>query len=258
MCRRPAGNPWSRRDLLRSLGVAFLVASGVVLALAAPGGAHEPRTSGGFRFLVGWGEEPAYSGVKNSLEIAVSDANGNPIQDLGESLALEVSKGAEKVRLPLEPSIGAGGTPTPGEYRASLTPTRPGTYVVRLVGTVLGQNVDETFTSSATTFDDVVDAGEIQFPARDPSAGEVGTRIDREVPRLEDRAAALERTLRRTEGRLRTVRVFAIVALGVGALGLAVAAACTLAVRRGRRTTHGARATASAADGSDQAATLSR
>lgn len=204
-----------------------------VLALmgAETAGAHEPRTSGGFRFVVGWGEEPAYTGLKNSVQVIVSEASGNPVTDLGDTLRLELSKGSEKAVLPLEAAFGPGRAGLPGEYRAWVTPTRPGTYVVRLTGSIRGQSVDESFTSSSTTFNDVEDASTIQFPAKDPSPGEVGARLDRQVPRL-------EADLRAANDRLERTRTIAVVAVAVATVSLVVAGVAVLAAsrRRSRRT----------------------
>lgn len=206
--------------------VAGLVAGVLVVAAAvAPASAHERRTTDRFQFTVGWTEEPAYTGVKNSVQVVVSEANGDPVTDLGDSLRVEVTKGSDKIVLPLEASSRVGAFGTPGEYRAVLTPTRPGTYNFRVVGSVRGQAVDESFTSSETTFDDVEDARTIQFPATDPSPGQLATRIEREVPRFDARADALERRVTRAT-------VLAIAALVVGALGLLAGTVAWAAARR--------------------------
>jgi hypothetical protein len=206
---------------------ALPVTAALALMGATTAGAHEPRTSGGFRFVVGWGDEPAYTGLKNSVQVTVTEANGNPVTDLGDSLKLEVSKGSEKITLPLQANFGVGGFGPPGDYRAWLTPTRPGTYVVRLTGSIRGQNVDESFTSGKTTFNEVEDASTIQFPAKDPSPGEVATRLDRQIPRLEARLQA-------AEDRLDRDRTVAVVAVTVAAVSLVVAALALVVARRRR------------------------
>lgn len=203
-----------------------------VLALmgAATAGAHEPRTTGGIQFAVGWGDEPPYTGSKNSVQVMLSEANGGPITDVGESLKVEVIKGADKITLPLVANFRVGGFGTPGDYRAWLTPTRPGTYTFHLMGMVRGQPVDESFTSSGTTFNEVEDVSNIQFPAKDPSPGQLATRIEREFPRLGSRMDAVEARLDEAEG----ARTLSVVAVVVGALGLLTAVAALVAVR-GRR-----------------------
>lgn len=211
------------RLLARSLTGAFALA----LAGGAPASAHEPRSTGPVRFVVGWGDEPTYTGFKNSVQVTISEANGTPVTDLGDTLKVEVIKGADKVTLPLVANFRVGGSGTPGDYRAWLIPTRPGAYTFRLFGSVRGQNVDESFTSSNTTFNQVEDVTSIAFPAKDPSTGQLATRIDREIPRLE---AALRDARDRTDG----ARTLALAGIGFGALGLLVAAGALAVARRAR------------------------
>lgn len=64
----------------------------------------------------------------------------------------------------------------PGEYRAWVTPTRPGAYTFRITGLIRGQGVDESFTEN-----DVEEATNIAFPVRDPSTAQLATRVDREA-----------------------------------------------------------------------------
>lgn len=213
-----------KRFLARS--VALFLASGAPLAVvAAPAWAHETRAAGPVRFVVGWGDEPSYTGFKNSVQVTVSEANGAAVTDLGDALTVEVIKGEDRTTLPLVPNFRVGAFGTPGDYRAWLTPTRPGGYTFHLTGTVRGQKVDETFTSSKTTFNDVEDVTTIAFPAKDPSTGQLATRIDREVPRLE---TAVEEA----ENRADTAQTLALLGVGIGAVGLLAAAAALVVARR--------------------------
>lgn len=204
----------------RSLTVGLL-AVGAALMAATAVSAHETRSGGPVRFVVGWGDEPTYTGFKNSVQVTVTDGNGTPVTDLGDTLKVEVIKGADRTTLPLVANFRVGGFGTPGDYRAWLTPTRPGSYTFRLTGTVRGQNVDESFTSSSTTFNDVEDMSSIAFPAKDPSTGQLATRIDREVPRLET-------ALRQAEESAAGARSLALAGVVVGAVGLLTAAAALL------------------------------
>lgn len=53
-----------------------------MVAIAPLASAHEERATGGFRFVVGWGDEPAYTGFKNSVQVTVSEADGGaPVTD---------------------------------------------------------------------------------------------------------------------------------------------------------------------------------
>ena len=237
-------------------GAAASMMAALVVAAATGALAHEERTTGGLQFVVGWGDEPAYTGSRNSVEVAISDAGGRPVTDLGDALQVEVIKGSEKVTLPLEADFGAG-SGTPGNYRAWLTPTRPGSYTFHLIGTVRGQRVDDSFTSSPTTFDEVQDVANIQFPAKDPSTGELATRIDREIPRIETRADAVEAAVADAEERAASARTLAMVAIVTGVLGLLSAAVVLVA---GRRDTsrRGGRKVGPSTSQSEQAGSLNR
>ena len=227
------GTTWLRQ-VTWAFGVALPLTVVLVVAIAPLASAHEERATGGFRFVVGWGEEPAYTGFRNSVQVTVSEADGGaPVADLGDSLQAEVIKGAEKTLLTLQPYFGVGASGTPGDYRAWLTPTRPGTYTLRLIGSIRGQTVDESFTSSPTTFDEVEDAANIQFPARDPSTGQLATRIDREVPRLDARTAGVEAAVDQAGNRVESARTLAIVGMVVATLGLLTAAVALFSARRG-------------------------
>ena len=57
-----------------------------------------------------------------------------------------------------------------------MVPTRPGAYTFHFTGTIRGDAIDETFKSSDTTFDDIKAASEVEFPAKDPSTGELAQR----------------------------------------------------------------------------------
>lgn len=215
------------RFLARSV-TAVLTAGGALAVIAAPASAHEPRTGGPVRIVVGWGDEPTYTGFKNSVQVTITDANGAPVTDIGDTLRVEVIKGADRMTLPLVANFGAGAAGTPGEYRAWVTPTRPGSYTFRLTGNLRGQSLDESFTSSRTTFNEVEDVAGIAFPAKDPSAGQLATRIDREVPRL-------KAALGRAEDRADKAWTLALASVLVGAVGLLAGGSALVVARRGAR-----------------------
>ena len=153
----------------------------VVLAAATSAAAHETKAVGGVKLTVGWGDEPAFSGFKNFVEVDVVDGAGQPVTDLGGgALSADVSFGDEHIPLALLPARGE-----PGKFRAWLVPTRPGTYSFHITGTIKGQPIDMMSTCSDTTFACVADVSDIQFPIKDPSAGQLADRISRELPRAE-------------------------------------------------------------------------
>ncbi len=205
---------------IRATLAALIVA--VTAFIPSPAGAHETRAIGPYELVVGWGDEPNYTTFKNSVQMIVSDAKtGKPILDLGGTVEVEVTAGAESTALAMEPDFLPGVFGEPGDYRAWLTPTRSGEYSFHFTGTIGDTEIDEMFTCGEETFDCPVDVQEIQFPAQDPSTGELAGRLDRELPRVELRALD-EASSARTVG---------YVGAGLGAVGLIVAA---VALRGGR------------------------
>ena len=190
--------------------VAFVTALSVLLV------AHDAHVVGAYRLAIGWGEEPAFTGIRNSIVVEITEAaGGRLVSDLGGgSLSAEVSFGNERAVLPLQPAWGH-----PNEFRAWILPTRAGTYTVHITGRVKSQPIDITSTCSEKTFDCVVDASEIQFPAKDPSVGDLAEHVDRSLTRVE-RAAARAQTV-----------AFAAIAAAM----LALASAIVLGVQRGRK-----------------------
>jgi hypothetical protein len=147
--------------------------------------AHEHRPVGEYEMVVGWVDEPPFVGFKNAVELRLADAGGKPVLDLGDALKVEVIFGGQKTEaLTLAPAFGAT-SGRPGEYRAPVIPTRPGTYAFHFVGTIRGQKVNEVFTASEQTFDPVRASSEIEFPAKDPTRADLALRVQRLAPRLD-------------------------------------------------------------------------
>lgn len=204
-----------------ALGFALLVGP-----LAAGAHAHERRTVGTVQMVVGWLNEPAFSSYLNAVQLRVTDDAG-PITDVGDGLTVEVAFGDQKVGpLALRPAFGS-----PGEYRAPMIPSRAGVYTFRFVGTVRGQAVDASFTSSDTTFDSPREPAEIEFPVKDPSRAQLATRLERVEPRIDEAgaAAASEAADAQRAASRSTLLALAGLAAGVGGLAVGVTA------RRARR-----------------------
>lgn len=177
--------------------------------------AHETQNVEKLRVTVGWGNEPVYTGFGNVVEVDVADAAGAAVTDPSGTLSAEVSFGNERIVLPLMPE-----GKRPGHYSAPIVPTRPGTYTFHITGTMKGQAVDLSSTCSDRTFDCVADVAEVQFPAKDPSPGQLAEGLGRAMPRAEQALASASAA--------RTV-AYASIALAV----LAVAVAIGLGVRKG-------------------------
>lgn len=205
-----------------AIGLAGLL---LTFTSAGPASAHEEREVGKYNVEVGFGDEPAYTGEKNSVVMFLNDANDKPVVDLGDTLKVDVTQAgsaddAQKLSMTIGPNFEVGGDGTPGDYRAWFIPTAPGPYTFHFTGSIKGQKVDEKFTSSPTTFDEVQDPAQVQFPAKDPTTGQLSTRVDRETQRLNQALADSRQQARDEAG---TARLIAIVGVVVGVLGLAAA-----------------------------------
>jgi hypothetical protein len=221
------------RTALR-FGLVVSVAAGVLaFAGAAPAMAHEERQVGAFHLAVGFGDEPAFAGQENSVQMFIHDAKDNPVNDLGDTLKVEVGyQGQTMPAKTMQPNFEVGEFGIPGDYRAFFFPTRPGSYSFHFTGSIKGQQIDETFTSGPQTFSDVEDPSSAEFPAKDPTTGELATRLDREVQRITttagDQAAA-------ARDRADSARALALIGVVLGGLGLLAGVAGLVVATRRRR-----------------------
>jgi hypothetical protein len=201
-----------KRRLGWRLAATVTVATIALLAVVAPAWAHEARNVGPYRFLVGWGSEPAFVGQENSIQLILTDrATGKPVQNPG-TLKVTAVFGTQTMVFPLEPTFDPDtGLGTPGDYRAWLFPTAPGDYTFHFTGTIGSQKVDESFTSGPTTFNPVQDPTTAEFPLQMPTMTELSQRVSVALPRL----ASSSQNSR--------AQLFGILGMVVGALGLAVA-----------------------------------
>lgn len=211
-----------------AIGLAGLL---VVLTSAGPASAHEERKVGKYLFHVGFGDEPAYAGANNSVEVLIFDASTDkPVTDIGDQLEVDITQGAssatddsQKLSMSVGPNFEVGEFGTPGDYRAFFIPTTPGTYTFHFTGEIKGQKVDEKFTSGPQSFSDVEGPAGAQFPVKEPSGLQLSQRLDREVPRLSAALAVSQSRASRAEDVAGQARVIAIVGVVVGVIGLAAA-----------------------------------
>jgi hypothetical protein len=152
----------------RTVRIALGAVAGAALAVSAVGSvsAHEHRTVAGYSVLVGWRDEPTFTGVRNAIQVFINDGKGKAVDDLGDTLKVWLiykdNTSAPQTPMPaFDPDTGMG---TEGEYDVAIIPMKAGTYTVHLKGTIRGAVVDEKFTSSDTTFANVDDRNSVQFP----------------------------------------------------------------------------------------------
>ena len=189
-----------------------LVATAWALALSPATAAHDRIAAGPVMLTVGWAEEPPLSGFKNAVEVDVSTAAGVPVSEVAGPPTVEVSFGDEAIVLPLLPAE------RQGSFQAVLVPTRPGVYTFHVMGTVKKRPINATSTCSEATFECVVDASDVQFPAKEPSSGQLADRIERALPRAERAVETADESRRLALAGA----VFAVLAL-ITAAGVAVA-----------------------------------
>jgi hypothetical protein len=155
-----------RRTTVRRVGAAGL-AGLMTLLLASTALAHEERDVGDYSLEVGFIAEPVFVGGRSGLEFHVTKAD-EPVSGLDETLKAQVIYGQQTRDLPLSER-----EEDPGWYESVFIPTAAGKYTFHLTGTIEGNAVDESFTSSPTGFNEVQEATAGQFPATLPTVTEL-------------------------------------------------------------------------------------
>jgi hypothetical protein len=176
-----------RVRVLMALATAAAISALLIMG-AGPASAHVLKTVGPYHLLIGFGDEPTYAGAQNSVFLLLTNAKtGAPVVDegLGDTLRVQVRFGTQRKLLPLVPSFDPdSGQGTRGVYNAFFIPTVPGDYTFHFFGTIRGQKVNLTVTSSPTTFDSAHDPAAIQFPQQAPSNLQLAQRLNAESARL--------------------------------------------------------------------------
>lgn len=185
-----------KASTLFRLPIVLFVAALALFVGSGTAFAHGHVEVGKYELVIGFREEPAVQSEVNGLDLRVSvKASGDPVVGLEESLKAEISYGATTQPLELRARWGQEGA-----YTADILPTESGDYTFRIFGTIEGEPVDVTMTSSPDTFSSVGSKASIAFPAPEATPAELAAT-----------AAAAQRT--------------ATIALVVGALGLLLGAA---------------------------------
>ena len=156
----------ARRTVVRRLGSAGL-AGLLIGSVVVPVLAHEERDVGDYSSEVGLIDEPVYVGQSSGLEFHVTKAD-QPVSGLDATLKAEVIYGEAKRDLPLIER-----EEDPGWYQSVFIPTVAGKYTFHIFGTIEGNAVDESFTSSPDGFNEVQEAASGQFPVTLPTAAEL-------------------------------------------------------------------------------------
>lgn len=220
----------------KTLLILFALAGVVVGGSSAPAMAHERVGIGGHEIVIGWLEEPAFAGFKNAVQLIASHTDdGDPVR--GANLQVEVIFGDRDGEEKMGPMNLGAAFGSPGEYHAYLVPTRPGTYTFHITGSLgEGEPIDRFFTSGEQTFADIEDPAAVQFPANDPTAGQLSEKIDRVDGRLASVQQAADSAARSASDAADTARLLAFVGIALGGLAL-LGAIVALVVFRPRRST---------------------
>ncbi len=229
------------------LGAAVLGSAMLALLFVPAVLAHVHESVGPYVLEIGWKVEPAYVGQPNAVQLTIHGASDQPITDLGADDIKVVVSTTDQQSQPLSFDPGwdpVEGTGPLGEYDAAVVPTAPGAYTFHITGTVKGQALDLTLTSSDTTFDSVLGTSDAEFPVKLPTMAEVVTRLDR----LDSRINELQGGGGPTQASVDAAQAAAsdagaaadralLVGAGLGILGTVLAvAALAVAQRRSRPT----------------------
>ncbi len=201
-----------RRWKLLGIILALLLGLGLLPGAAL---AHERRVvAGKYQFVVGFLSEPPVQGQLNGVDLRVTNTETNqPVTGLEKTLKVRVRAGGGPEReFDLQPRFNM-----PGAYAAYFIPSRPGGYVFTFVGTIDGQQVNETFQSGPGRFDDVAPLDEVTFP---PVRGLDPTQVEQTISALQRRISDLEAAGGRLTALAAAGAVLGLVGTGLGLAGL--------------------------------------
>jgi hypothetical protein len=153
------------------LAVALAAAVAILTMTAGSVLGHEERQVGPYTLVVGLIDEPVFVGQKSGLELFVGLGEGEegaPVEGLESTLQAEAIQGDVTRQLTLSPRFGA-----PGWYQSFFFPTRAGAYTFHIIGTIEGEAIDESFTSSPDGFSEVEEVSAAQFPVQLPATAEL-------------------------------------------------------------------------------------
>ena len=132
------------------------------LALGAWGQAHQTIEvgDGAYRVVVGLLDAPLYAGQIEGIDLAVFDADDQPVENLESSLqATVISPTGGELTLTLRPQ-----GDKPGYYTGDFVPSVSGNYNVRVVGFIGDVSFDELFDHVAHADPAVLDPATITVP----------------------------------------------------------------------------------------------
>jgi hypothetical protein len=149
----------------RSLLIACLIASILVILNFQFAFAHESVTAGNYQIEIGWLTEPPIAGQMNGIIVnVIKGADEEPVEDVSD-LVVSVVYGDQTRALLLQPL----GEDTPGQFVAPILPTIPGQYTLQLSG-----KLGDTDVSAEVEPEKVQTPEMVQFPLVGSSAQNAG------------------------------------------------------------------------------------
>jgi hypothetical protein len=160
------------RDVYRSLrllALPLLLAALLLPFTASIASAHGHVEVGDYELVIGFHNEPAYQGEPNGLDLFVTNKQtGERVNDLADTLKVEIIFGSAKRELEIRPQFGEDGA-----YTADVLPTEEGDYTWHIWGDIKGTPVDVSMTSGPDTFGAVEAKGAVAFPAAEATPAEL-------------------------------------------------------------------------------------
>ncbi len=154
---------------LRRLALSLLLAALLIPFTASVALAHGHTTVGDYELVIGFHSEPAYQGEPNGLDLSVTNTKtGEKVNDLADTLKVEIISGSAKKELELRAQWGQDGA-----YTADVLPTKDGDYTWHIWGDIKGTPVDVSMTSSPDTFSAVEAKATVAFPAAEATPAEL-------------------------------------------------------------------------------------
>lgn len=183
---------YKQNQFWRTLGVVVL--SALLFSLSQTVQAHSRVEVGPYAIVVGWAAEPPIVGERNALIIEITEDEA-PVTGVEASLNAELQYAGRTFSANLNP------TTDPGWYSVEIFPTVRGQYAVHLSGSIGDVAVDEVIEP-----EEVFSAARLQFPEAQPDPRELQADIDELTTQLE------------------SARTLAYTGIGVGVLGIILAA----------------------------------
>ena len=221
-----------------SVTLVALLSLWMVTLAPSPASAHLHDQFGNVGVTVGWINEPAFAGEPNGVQVFLEEAAAEPAGEHTHDeataetkpvaanqvkLTVEIMFGEQDatVKLPAQP-LEAFSFGEPGEWRSEqIVPTRPGTYTFHISGTIKGKAFDKFYTSGekgaieGTQYNDIREIAAVSFPEKDPPSGELADAI-------EQSRTTLAASAKKASDDAKNARLFGIIGIGVGVLGLIV------------------------------------